>query len=487
MRSSTLSFLTVLASMLLLCPGCASAADPAAAVAPLAPKTEDLPLKASVSQYGITWTFAQPARVGQFVTGDWYVVGPVTVVGISPKPENGRNGSCLNPLANEKAGVDSRIPFGRYDEKLYRAPPIALKPGDSLLSSISLDDNQIGKAKPMLWRTNKDQRSPVRSVAVLTCLPGPVPADAFRPAYSGKQTRIVLARDLKRDLLPKLPRSGLNFKCHQGGQDAHFTIADAAGWFQRPWIDLTMDEFSSPVENMPTYGQQFCRAVGLGSLLLCLDYPPAEKEKLLLGMVQVGLDLWGLAAQGSQPTPWNALGGHGNGRKWPIVFAGILLGDADMQQPGKKYPYLKFSEDTQTMFGPCWTGATVVWAGHVGKDGHAKYPDWGAYEHLPPKDWKGNTGESYRRCCTSKAWVAEALAIQLLKAEKLWNHDAFFAYTDRWMHEDDAEFVRIIKEARNANYDNDWARQGTSWDPFVDSMWAKFRPTLAAPVDRWKK
>ena len=53
---------------------------------PATPKLEDLPLKESVSQYGITWTFEKPARVGQFVNGDWYVVGPVTVKAIDPKP-----------------------------------------------------------------------------------------------------------------------------------------------------------------------------------------------------------------------------------------------------------------------------------------------------------------------------------------------------------------------------------------------------------------
>jgi len=47
--------------------------------APPTPKIDDLPLKESVSQYGITWTFEQPARVGMFINGDWYVVGPVTI------------------------------------------------------------------------------------------------------------------------------------------------------------------------------------------------------------------------------------------------------------------------------------------------------------------------------------------------------------------------------------------------------------------------
>jgi len=43
------------------------------------PRLEALPLQESVSQYGITWTFEQPAHVGQFVNGDWYVVGTATV------------------------------------------------------------------------------------------------------------------------------------------------------------------------------------------------------------------------------------------------------------------------------------------------------------------------------------------------------------------------------------------------------------------------
>ncbi|MBC8869135.1 MAG: hypothetical protein H8E44_06940 [Planctomycetes bacterium] len=54
--------------------------------APATPNLEDLPLKQSVSQYGITWNFDKPARVGQFAGGDWYAVGPVTIKAIDPKP-----------------------------------------------------------------------------------------------------------------------------------------------------------------------------------------------------------------------------------------------------------------------------------------------------------------------------------------------------------------------------------------------------------------
>jgi len=51
-----------------------------------------LTLTDTVSQHGITWKFSEPARVGQFVNGDYYVVGPVTITSITPRPENGRNG-----------------------------------------------------------------------------------------------------------------------------------------------------------------------------------------------------------------------------------------------------------------------------------------------------------------------------------------------------------------------------------------------------------
>ena len=54
-----------------------------------------------ISQFGITWTFNRDYPVGQFANGDWWVVGPVTITGISPRSTtiNGRtmNGRMVNP------------------------------------------------------------------------------------------------------------------------------------------------------------------------------------------------------------------------------------------------------------------------------------------------------------------------------------------------------------------------------------------------------
>jgi hypothetical protein len=57
-------------------------------------------------------------------------------------------------------------------------------------------------------------------------------------------------------------------------------------------------------------------------------------------------------------------------------------------------------------------------------------------------------------------------------AVKAWGHDAFFDYCDRWMSEDDAEAVKKMG--------GDTIRQGKTFDPFVDAMWAAYRK--AAPA-----
>ena len=448
--------------------------------APAVRAVEDLPLLGAVSQYGITWTFDKPARVGSFVNGDFYVVGPVTVKAISPAPADGRNGSTLNiPISSEssesKLGFDDRIPFGRYDAKLFQQPPFAMRAGDVLFSSISFD--KLEPIKPMLPTSSSHrtkEHCPTRTVAVLTCLAAPVPGDAFRPGYSDPKRTVYLSRNLRRDLLPKLETS-----------DNVPQMAEMLRYFERPWLDIVMDEFGAPPENMPVYGREFMRATSMATLMLALDLPAQDKEALLVRVVQVGIDLHGLLQAGKPG--WPALGGHGNGRKWTIIFAGMMLDIKTMQKPDESFPKAVFSENMQTMFDDCWTGAKVVYAGHVGPQGHPKKVGWGRYEHLHPSKWEAPIGESYRRCCTSKSWVGQALAIQLYGAERLWNHEPLLVYADRWMNEDDTEFLRVIKEAGMGDHDKDWSRQGTLWDPFVRSMWQKHRLSIKAPQDRWKK
>lgn len=481
--------------------------------APEAAKVEDLPLQGSISQYDITWTFEKPARIGQFVNGDWYVVGPVTVTKIDPKPlwgdevdelidksavteskyagKQARNGSSLNPPSREKsAGFDSRIPSGRYDPELFTHLPIAMKPGDALVSTISRRNDELTKF-------SGQHVDPLRVAAVLSCVAAPLPPDAFRPSYCDcANSKLLLARNLQRERLLCLPRP-------EGTPDS---LGGYAARFLKPWLDLADFGFAAPQENLPHYGQNMVQLEGEAALLLLMDYSPEQKEPLLVNLVQVGIDLMGVARGGFV---WTAHGGLNSGRKWPIVFAGIMLDDAAMQSPVKSIPGLRFAEDDQTALGPVtyrgktfersWTGAKAVFQGHSPYrwDSVPWEKGWGLLDVYHPSEWPRRTdggdtlaSEGYRRANTSPGWVSTALAARMMHVEEVWDHDAFFAYVDRWMTEDDTAFNVALKEAGWHDYTSvkfgEFGRQGYisgSGGKWVLEMWTAYRDNLPPAAD----
>jgi hypothetical protein len=432
---------------------------------PPTPALEDLPLQSSVGRDGITWTFSEPERVGRFITGDPYVVGAATVTEISPAPTPGRNGSVKNlPPVNGKTAFDDRTEADRYDAGIRANPPVGLAPGDSLVSSISESDSTFGtREHPILGTTSG---SPVRSVSVLTSVAAPQPPDAFRPSYAGGGP-IYLTRNLRREILPRLTRVAVD------DDPAEPFFDEYAEVFRRPWTDNLFFNFDSPAEYMPDYARELVRAVGGAGLLLTLDASPEQKEPVLVYFLQYGIDLHGLIRAGYPG--WHAHGGHGSGRKFPIVLAGVLLDAAELRSPRAN-----FGEDMQTMYDNGWTGANVVYAGHLGKDGTGAQ---GPYEHLQPRDWqKGDDGryigEGYRRCCTSGSWVGEALAARLIPGvQAAWGHPAFFDYVDRWMTEDDGPALAEIRAQLGDAVADDFAqsRQREASDPWVTNMWRAYR------------
>jgi cysteine-rich repeat protein len=456
---------------------------------PPTPSLEGLPLLTQITQHGITWIFAQPTRVGRFVNGDYYVIGEVTVVDIQPLPTqtNGRHGSILNIEPNiQRSGFDSRIQEGRYDPDLRLYPPIKLTPGNKLVSSRSADGSNVA----CVMRPFDTSVSPVASVSILTSVDFPQPLDAFRPSYTRGSSQINFSRNLRRQVLPTLPLV----------QNVP-SLAEFEGYLKRPWVDSVFFSFAAPAEYMASYGRENAYLMSFAGLLLTLDFPPEQKEPLLVYLTQYGIDLYGLVEQGH--AGWQAHGGHGSGRKFPIILSGIML-----NQEGMKSVQTNFGEDMQTIwvtetlptgtYKKSWHSVpeTVVYGGHVGVNGESVNPGWGPYEHLAPSAWKSPLGESYRRCCTSVSWVGEALAARLIPGmEEAWNHSQFFAYVDRWMLSPDYPGdLEAIEKATGMTIDPDFM-QGQSWkilsgggyyEPhrtFVDEMWAAYghRPPDTVP------
>ncbi len=433
-----------------------------------------------ISQYGITWTFDRPHTVGQFVNGDYWVLGPVKIVAVTPEPgparageaetnvqsvygatamtpnRDWRNGSMIVSSPGTRQGYDSRLK--NYDASLSLRFPLELKAGESLISTSSSD----GRSAPVMlakimWPKEDKQIRALESGAILTCLREAPPQGAFRPPYAGAQKPIFLAKNLRWEILPSL------------APPAHTPdYAEFARYLERPWLDHIASwtfQFTGPRQNQPNYGREFARVTSMASLMLMLDVPREKKERLMLGLIQFGIDSWGLANRGRN---WSADGGHWNGRKWPILFAGLMLGDEGLQHPPAS---TLFSEDQQTYYGRGWAGQPALFqmVFHTNRIS--------PYEEKHPDTWNAEDkkSEGYRTV-VSNGLAGTALAVQLLGAKALWNHDAFFDYYDRWMAPGDAYAVARGGLTRPR-------AEGKSQDGFVDEMWAAYRRAAPAQPD----
>ena len=428
-----------------------------------------------VSQHGITWRFDGEYPVGQFVNGDWWVVGPVTIVEVDPAPGPApdgevndlgpnhwgstgvqdnpdlRNGSMLVMQAGGGQGYDSR---GRsYRSELTVRFPYELDANRSLISTISHTTmpNRVMHHE-LMWPSEQEDRRVLRTAAVLTALAEPPPADAFRPTYAGTDKRIFRLSDVRWDRLPTLPAPDNTPDWQQYER-----------YFQRPWLDHInaswLGQWLLPTENQPAYYREWSRITGIASLMLMLDVPRERKQELLIGLVQYAIDARGVADIGGQ---WID---QGSGRKGPMLFAGLILDDDyffDLPETAV------FKEDVHTYYGPGWAGQTALYqlVQHHGP----RQP----HEHLPPDQWAdhddgwGRTAENYRLCCTIKGWVGTALAARLMGAKRLWDHDAFFDNVERWMRQDDPY-------AENRGDHPRPETEGSSFDAFVDTMWHHHR------------
>ena len=475
--------------------------------------------RAELSHYGITWKFAQPVKSGQFVTGDWWVVGPVTVVSVTPSSTAGplagevtmqdaineackdikgymhfvmtwlpdelrvtgdnrmRNGSMVIERFGPNQGYDSRSKT--YDPGCSITYPYKLAPDRTLISTISRA-YPIGEGgcHQIMWGGEKTQRTLLRTAAVLTCLAADPPADAFRPPYAGTEKPIYRARDLKWDLLLNLKLDNMDGYFQRPWPGGEASWENFEGYFQRPWLGhaMTRDftqvlDYMQPNENQPgsmsaCYGREDTRVVSVASLMLHLDVPRGRKEKLLIGLVQRGIDLSGLFKTAAD-IPADRCGWIQSGCKWPILFASLMLDRPELRQFPNPLP---FHEDIATYYGTGWFGQTALWRIVM----HGDLMD-SAEEHSPEQKTNNDTvSEMYRSYGSSgKAWLGTALTVRLMKAVKIWGHDAFFDYCDRWLG-DDPRYTA----ARGPHKQPEWETR--TWDPFVDAMWRAYRKSAPA-------
>ena len=413
-------------------------------------------LVSSVSQFGITWTFSQPRQVGQFINGDYWVLGPVNIISISPpsSTSGGRtiNGSMLNPMSGtENQGYDSSMGTefnaGEYQASLN----VAL--GVSVSSPLTLSGLAIKSLVSTISHPVAGDVPQTKTAAVLTVLDSAPPADAFRPPYAGMNKSVAYTySQIDATLLQNLPPVA-----------STPSMQSVSNMFERPWIDHIAGWkaiYQHPSDNMPHYGQYMADEISHAALMLHLDFPLAQKQELLTRFVQLGIDLKGVA-DSNGATAWTPNGGHASGRKWPILFSGMLLNDPAMiATTHTATSSVLFGEDGQTFI--VQSGPGGINGGYGGyTSAHIGMPEWGMRHATEPiyddvRWWVSGEWVAYRVCCTANSWVGIVLAAHITPGGKAaWNHTPLFQYQDRYM-----------------------ATQGgfyRSWSDFSEEMWDTYR------------
>ncbi|MBL7187248.1 MAG: hypothetical protein ISS70_13080 [Phycisphaerae bacterium] len=447
-----------------------------------------------VTQFGITWTFDRDYTVGQFANGDYWVVGPVTIIGIGPPSLeiDGRvmNGSMVNPSPTtggvqgydntmyaqyrkyaEGGGYDPRLNIARPNaQELSESNPLVLQAHSSLVSTISVEESGY--------------RPQLKTAAVLTVLDAPAPNGSFRPPYCGNDKTIRFHKDrLNYALLENLtPVSGAP------------SLTTVERYFERPWLDHIpgwLDSYQHPIDNMPWYSREMATQVGEGAVMLHLNFTRRQKETLLIRYVQLGIDLYGIIQDGGRSN-WVNNGGLANGRKWPILFTGLVLNDPNMKNIGRKSgdylysgghgpgnepgDYIHFGEDDQTFYVTA-ADVEITHSARWNPDHRdtQKIPygnediglvEWGIRHSNAPEASNKFWGTAYRLGTTASSWAGSLLATHIMQesasAKTLWNHDALFDYMDRYM-----QVQRQV--ARSDIYKRQQSR-------FLALMWDAYRP-----------
>jgi len=461
-------------------------------------------LRSSINQYGITFEFDKNYPTGQFANGDWWVLGPVTITHISPEFTGASHGFEIDPQIGNSQGFDHR--GDGFNSTLVPSLPITLDPAatginaSSVVKAISRPASEA--AQNQRCGQNGSDRGCLKTVSVLTVLakaPEVNSETLFRPQYvraTQGDKFLFSTLDLDLSLLPALP-------VPTGAPSPDYVVAR----FNQARLDhmatIFHNQYIHPKDYMSSYGTGITREVGKAAIVLGLDYSIASKRPAAIAYVQHAIDLYGMLLEGQT---WEANGGHGSGRKLPILLAGQLLGDAGMLNIGQAYPASTdtFAEDGQTFFSTenppfseapntgCYQPLPAEYGPSYARYGirHWSYPN---QPHMHGENSICEGSKSNYWSTNASSWVGEVMAAHIHGLVEAWNHPAFFEHQDRYVemngffggHGDSfnnqiwtlyrEEFQEPSREACRGDLDGD-GRVGQLDITFLLSSWGKVDP-----------
>ena len=413
----------------------------------------DLVTEATID--GVTFSFAEPRKVGHFISGggavtedgyvgDLFVVGATTITGYTPGPENrddrDMNGAVINPQSQREVGFDSRQ-GGGYDPDLNvgKHLPITLHPGESMMVAVS--DPEAEEA-----------RDCVKHFVILTCLAEVPFADSFRPQFSAGDKIIHRLSDLDWSKLGTIAPEGRPHEWRDLEERLKRFVPDIVHNWNR-------DHMESP-GHTALYGRDLLSREQPCVLKVNCDFPVLEKQTTVIGLIQRGIDRHGILMDRLDKTggfPWGSDGGHHAGRKLAILFAGLLLDSPDMRdlslihnegsENGTTGRALQ--EDAMTFYAEpihhlVTTGRSeTAWSPAAEDRTHAPYlegmigiPDWwgasaGDFSTSVSASWNGHPYRTHANHTFESGQVLAILAMDGMR--ELWNNPAYLDYHWRYL------------------------------------------------------
>jgi len=444
----------------------------------------------SLTRGSITWYFnSVDYTVGYFVSGEPYVIAPsgLTISSITPAWDGTDNGAQINPVGSTEQGYSNQSDINHtYSSSLNVADdvPISLSVGDKLISTTSSVYATTGTT--------------VDEAAILTVVSSPPASGSFRPGYAGTTMTMHNESEIDYDVLADLTATA-----------SVPTMSVVADKFARPWIDHLDGSDGKrihPDNNMQDYGRDFSDDVSEGALMLNCDFTDLEKEDLLIGMIQLGIDNYSITqSSGTKLDLWRGNGGHSAARKLPILLAGKVLNHSGMLSIGDKsgdYLYsgsfgsapadaISFGMDNQTFtvtqeIIDCTNDIGCTWD-PINADpddpGTQRYtsgmmdmPEWGATGVYNPAQNNASWLAPYRSATTLASWHGQVLSAHIMGLKTLWNHGVLFDYTDRHMaisNGDSDPFGYTVADEESGNRSN---------NDFTEEMWDTYRDDYTYPT-----
>ena len=416
----------------------------------------------------------------------------------------------------KQIGYDSAITSFRYNESLNAARKngaqissanfLELPANTSLVSTISLNST--------FYDFGVTQGYVLKTAAILTVL-DKVPAEgSFRPAYCGNDKTIKFNENqLNYNLLSNLDRknytSSLSLKM-LNETESRTESSPAERQLSRPWLDhlgTGMGDVIMPYENGNRYPGYRNQHIQISAMMLNLDWTGSPgfvsneqfKRDLLVENVQLGIDLYGVYKFNTY-LGWDAEGGHGISRKFPIIFAGTMLDGSQANSDARAMKNLSFSpgieiaEDLQIFYvnqstidaqnnnysssNNCNPQRMIPWGdplnvcdssecngdacgNAVGPDPRSTYIIPYAQTDFGLPEWKigpahpgtfNRAWRSYYRQVSQGYFPGIALAVRIMNLTKEWDHNEFLDYMDRYVEIERESRRRLVNAGGSMNY-----------------------------------